>query len=146
MCEHFYRKPRLKIVKILLIGLTYGNKRDIIKWKIGVWKGARGMRTTGRGNIGRFWAFAAAMTLLAVVLFSAFFLAVEASHDCTGEDCPICACVRLCEKTLRSGDLGGYTARSAAIVPPPLLLFAVLSAGALFSHLTPVSGKMRLNN
>ena len=133
-------------MKILLIGLTYGNKRDIIKWKIGVWKGARGMRTTGRGNIGRFWAFAAAMTLLAVVLFSAFFLAVEASHDCTGEDCPICACVRLCEKTLRSGDLGGYTARSAAIVPPPLLLFAVLSAGALFSHLTPVSGKMRLNN
>ncbi|MBR4204500.1 MAG: hypothetical protein IKQ92_03390 [Clostridia bacterium] len=105
------------------------------------------MRTTGRGNIGRFWAFAAAMTLLAVVLFSAFFLAVEANHDCTGEDCPICACVLLCEKTLRSGGLDGeYSARSAAIVPPLVLLFAVLSVGALFSRETPVSGKMRLNN
>ena len=36
-----------------------------------------------------------------VIIFSVTFIAVEAEHDCTGEDCPICFNVSLCAGTLR---------------------------------------------
>ena len=44
-------------------------------------------------------------TILAVLLivffvFSIFFIAHEADHDCTGENCPICEQIVICEKTL----------------------------------------------
>ena len=32
-----------------------------------------------------------ALMMLVVVLFSFFYIAVEAGHDCRGENCPICA-------------------------------------------------------
>ena len=31
--------------------------------------------------------------MLAFVLFSAFYIAAEAEHDCEGEGCPICVCI-----------------------------------------------------
>ena len=42
----------------------------------------------------------AAVTAL-VMLFSFLYIVAEASHDCDGNDCPICACISQCANTLR---------------------------------------------
>ena len=39
-----------------------------------------------------------------MLLFSVLYIALEADHDCCGEDCAICAQLRACEDLLR--DLG----------------------------------------
>ena len=36
-----------------------------------------------------------------VAFFSLLFIAKEAHHDCTGEDCPVCACIHQAEQTLK---------------------------------------------
>lgn len=43
-----------------------------------------------------------AIAVLFVMLFSACYIAAESDHDCTGEDCPICWQISLCESTLKS--------------------------------------------
>ncbi len=42
-----------------------------------------------------------AAVLLVGMLFSAAFIAEESLHDCTGEDCPICRTIALCEDFVR---------------------------------------------
>ena len=83
--------------------------------------------------------------LLILVLFSAFYIAAEADHDCCGEDCPICACIRQCEHTLHGA--GAKAAAHGFVLLPVLIV--LLAAGpfpAAFPQETPVSGKVRLNN
>ena len=102
------------------------------------------MRNAEKIGIKRLFAGAVCLTVLAALLFSAFFIAMEAGHDCTGGDCPICELILLCESTLRK--LGG-----AAV----LTAFAVLFIITLFTAFLPVftvcsgtlfSRKVRLNN
>ncbi len=58
----------------------------------------------------RGWSFPKCFKLIAAilcglvvfaVLFSAVFIAKEADHDCSGEDCPVCACLQMCEQFLQ---------------------------------------------
>ena len=85
------------------------------------------------------------LMMLAVVLLAAFFIAVEAGHDCSGEDCPICLCMEQCENTLRN--MGDGLASFA--VTAFFCFFAVLTA-ELFSPeitgITLVSQKIRMND
>ena len=37
-----------------------------------------------------------------MLLFSVLFIALEADHDCCGEDCAICAQIQACEDLLRN--------------------------------------------
>ena len=67
------------------------------------------------------------LMLLVFVLFSAFCIAAEADHDCCGEDCPICACIQMCENTLR-GNKSGTAVQVSVLIP---VLFALLPAAAL---------------
>lgn len=48
--------------------------------------------------------FAAVLALLLalVMLFSVLYIALEADHDCCGEDCAICAQLRACQDLLRN--------------------------------------------
>ena len=88
---------------------------------------------------------AASIMLLVIMLFSSFYIAVEADHDCTGEDCPICACIQQCENNLRGiGD--GSAAQSSAVIPVLLILFISALFVAEFSQETLVSRKVRQNN
>ena len=50
----------------------------------------------------RIAALLLAVTILVIMLYSAFFVAVEADHDCVGEGCPICYQVDACQNTLKS--------------------------------------------
>lgn len=83
--------------------------------------------------------------ILAVVLFSAFFLAVEADHDCEGEDCPICSVMHLCEENLHRL---GSAAFSPVLIVLPALAFFIISLFSAFdiTQETLVSKKIRLNN
>ena len=48
-----------------------------------------------------------AAVLAAVMLSSAVYIAVEANHNCSGEDCAICHQLQVCENLLKSIGLAG---------------------------------------
>ena len=81
--------------------------------------------------------------MLVIVLISAAYITAEADHDCCGDDCPICECIRQCENTLRG--LGGRPSAQSAAVAPIIILTAVFIVAAV-SKSTLVSKKVRLNN
>lgn len=83
--------------------------------------------------------------MLVIVLFSAFYIAAEANHDCTGEDCPICACIQQCENTLRGvGD--GTATELSAVIPVFVILFFAAYFVAELPQETLITRKVRLNN
>lgn len=53
-------------------------------------------------NQKRGFALILAFVLCLTMLFSATFIVTEADHDCTGEDCPICYQISICENTLKT--------------------------------------------
>ena len=57
-----------------------------------------------------------AAVLAAVMLSSAVYIAVEANHNCSGEDCAICHQLQVCENLLKSIGLAGAAAVFAAAV------------------------------
>ena len=86
-----------------------------------------------------------AVMMLIVVLFSSFYIASHADHECTGEDCPICACIQQCENNIRG--IGSGVATISAVIIPVFIAFQFISYGvSLFRLSTPVSAKVRLNN
>ncbi len=86
-----------------------------------------------------------AIMVLFVMLFSSSFIAGHVHHHCTGEDCPICACLQQCESILRSFG-NGIAAFVAAVLP--LLVFSASESlpGISFTWDTPVSRKVRIND
>ncbi|MBQ3356791.1 MAG: hypothetical protein IJG45_06725 [Oscillospiraceae bacterium] len=42
-----------------------------------------------------------AVFVLVAVMTSLFIMAHEVDHDCTGEDCPVCAVIALCRNALK---------------------------------------------
>ena len=50
----------------------------------------------------RIAALLLAVTILVIMLYSAFFVAAEADHDCVGEGCPICYQIDACQNTPKS--------------------------------------------
>ena len=86
----------------------------------------------------------AAMTVF-VMLFSHFFVAQEAEHDCIGAHCPICEQMAACENTLKQ--LSNATAGAAVIF---FIVFAsavlVLFSDGEKQLDTPVSLKVKLLN
>ena len=55
-----------------------------------------------------------AAVLAVVMLFSAVYIAVEADHDCSGEDCAICRQISICENLLKTLGLAGAAAAISA--------------------------------
>ena len=86
-----------------------------------------------------------ALIMLVVVLFSAFYISAEADHDCSGENCPICACIQQCENTLNQVG-GGAVGQTVIILPAIILLAAFFSSSRIFCQDTLITGKVRLNN
>lgn len=84
------------------------------------------------------------LAMLLLVLVSVSFLAAEADHDCAGEDCAVCACIRQCVETLRQ--LGSIAALAALLLPVLLFVFPAPILSAALRAGTPVSFRVRLNN
>ncbi len=87
--------------------------------------------------VGFFW--------LSAMVFSAFYLATETRHDCSGEDCIICSCVQVCEKIIRQA--GGNVAAEIVFVLALSVFFwgALLYKDVVFK-MTLVTQKVRLND
>ena len=98
-----------------------------------------------RERLRRSAAFLLAAGTLAAVICSLLFLVREIDHDCTGEDCPVCAVMQLCEGGLRTLSASGAGHMSAAgyFCAFPVLLLILF----FFVHRpTLISYKVRLNN
>ena len=79
-------------------------------------------------------------------LLSLFFIAKEAHHDCTGEDCPVCACIHRAEQTLKQ--IGTGSSETAGAFAPSVsagcgISFAFLCLRLSFPF---ISQKVRMNN
>ena len=87
----------------------------------------------------------AAVVLAVVMLSSAVYIAVEADHDCSGEDCAICHQLQVCENLLKSIGLAGAAAVFAAAVRYALCRI-ISSCAELVRTFTLVSLKVKLSD
>ena len=92
-------------------------------------------------------AWAAALLIVVLVSLSSLFIVTHAEHDCKGEDCAVCAELKVCEAAVRS--LGKAVAVAAASV----FLWKLTESLCLFYRtellndpVSLVSLKIRLNN
>ena len=93
----------------------------------------------------RFMVRLLAVVLAVVMLSSAVYLAVEADHDCSGEDCAICHQIGVCESLLKSLGLAG----AAAVITVAFtytMCRAILPCTEMIGTLTLVSLKVKLSN
>ncbi len=90
---------------------------------------------------------AAVLALLAalIMLFSVLFIAIEAGHDCCGDDCAICAQMRACEDLLRNLLPAAALLLSACCFRAPVDAFAG-SECRFFYPLTLIALKVKLSD
>ena len=87
----------------------------------------------------------AAVIVLCFAVFSAFFIAAESDHDCTGHDCHICCQLSVCQSFLKNLCCAGKVA--AFTVALIYILCSVSARGTdICAALTPVSMKVKLSN
>lgn len=85
------------------------------------------------------------IVLLFITFASLFYIAKEENHQCTGDDCPVCACIHQAEQNLKN--LGTGLTVEFCVIFKALLEGVIICAYAkelLFTSL--VSQKVRLNN
>lgn len=103
------------------------------------------MRNSYVSKATRIAAGVMALALLLIVLFSSLYIVAEADHECSGEACHICACIRQCEGALRRIGSAVTTQRTAVFLFA-VSLFAAITVAAVVWQKTPISAKVRLND
>ena len=93
----------------------------------------------------RFMTRLLAAVLAVVLLSSAIYLAVEANHDCSGDDCAICRQISICENLLKSLGIAGAAAAITAVLTYTVCR-AILPCTETIGTLTLVSLKVKLSN
>ena len=86
-----------------------------------------------------------AAVLAVVMLSSAVYIAVEANHNCSGEDCAICHQLQVCENLLKSIGLAGAAAAITAAFTYTMCR-AILPCAEMNGTLTLVALKVKLSN
>lgn len=86
-----------------------------------------------------------AAVLAVVMLSSAIYIAVEANHDCSGDDCAICRQISICENLLKSLGLAGAAAAITAAFTYTMCR-AILPCAETIGTLTLVALKVKLSN
>ena len=86
-----------------------------------------------------------AAVLAVVMLFSDVYIAVEADHDCSGDDCAICHQIGVCENLLKSLGLAGAAAAITAAFTYTMCR-AILPCAETIGTLTLVALKVKLSN
>ena len=93
----------------------------------------------------RFMTRLLAAVLAVVMLSSAIYIAVEANHDCSGDDCAICRQISICENLLKSLGLAGAAAAITAAFTYTVCR-AILPCAEMIGTLTLVALKVKLSN
>ncbi|KSV59207.1 hypothetical protein [Acetivibrio ethanolgignens] len=91
----------------------------------------------------RFFCILLATTVVFVLLLSVACIAVEADHDCQGEDCPICQQISICENILKNLALAGSATAFGAVLLY-ILYKAIQSYTENLQKITLVSLKVEL--
>lgn len=86
-----------------------------------------------------------AAVLAVVMLSSAVYIAVEADHDCSGDNCAICRQISICENLLKSLGLAGAAAAITAAFTYTVCR-AILPCAEMTGTLTLVALKVKLSN
>ena len=85
-----------------------------------------------------------ALLLLASLCLSAFFLHADFDHDCSGEDCPVCAVIQIARTNFQNlNSAPQISIQNERISFVALSLFAV---NAILVSKTPITEKTKLNN
>lgn len=66
-------------------------------------------------------SLAVAVAFFVAVQFSLIFVSAEAMHDCTGNECPVCEMIAVCEDVLKTA------AHAIAIIAIAIISIAVIS-------------------
>lgn len=82
---------------------------------------------------------------IAFLLMASAFIALEAGHDCAGEDCAVCLQVARMHALLSHSTLLGMAIAGSFVLLLSGAVRSVRTAGPVFS-LSPVSLKVRMNN
>lgn len=90
-------------------------------------------------------ACAFAAILLLSVLFSVCYIALEAEHDCSGDECPVCFFLALCEQNIREYRFAVLLLALFFLITPAMPLIHQ-NGIQCFRMDTPVSLKVQLNN
>ena len=90
-------------------------------------------------------AVIACVLFVFVTLASLFYIAKEENHQCTGEDCPICACIRQAKQIVKNvGTAVNYSVTAGLIF---VQRSGILATGCLcVLCITLVSQKVRLDS
>ena len=83
--------------------------------------------------------------LFLLMAFSAFYIAEESVHECSGEECPICECLQICEGILYETQGARLIIISALIAYTFICSIGTVN-GRLFSFDTLVSEKVRMDS
>lgn len=86
-----------------------------------------------------------AIIVLVVMLSSAAYIAAEADHDCTGEHCPICQQISICENALKQFSLAAVALAIIAGLASICCLLAPMAIRAE-EHATLITLKVKLSN
>ncbi|MCR4703579.1 MAG: hypothetical protein K5665_07960 [Saccharofermentans sp.] len=86
-----------------------------------------------------------AIVMLSAFLLAGIFIAIEAEHDCEGEDCYICECLEQCHALLNRA-VSAPASCKAAVFSVALLITSCFHILRVFRRETPVSIKVRLND
>ncbi|RKM59206.1 AraC family transcriptional regulator [Butyrivibrio sp. CB08] len=103
------------------------------------------MGHNAENKLNRLLAGIMAIMVLFVVLFASFFVVSHTHHDCSGEDCPVCATIHQCENLL-NGAGGSFLHIAAGVLPVVLVIGSVIISFCAVILGTPVSTKVRMNN
>lgn len=93
----------------------------------------------------RMISFIVCFLFLFITFASLFYIVKEVKHNCTGEDCPICANIHQAEQNLRnlgSGLTAGFAIR---LIPVFIVALAGIQFVLVFCK-SLVSQKVRLND
>ena len=86
-----------------------------------------------------------AALLAVVMLFSVFYIALEADHDCHGEDCAVCAVLSACERVLHR--LLGIGAAAVFMLAAAAVVYrAADGRGTASAHSTLITLKVKLSD
>jgi hypothetical protein len=96
---------------------------------------------------GESWETALLLCVLASVLLASSFAALLADHDCSGEDCGVCANISFLSDIMRRISPGGAPlASAAALIPPEAHMPFPLDLSPFNGTLSPVETRVRLND
>jgi len=96
-------------------------------------------------GFGKVFAGIIGIMMFFVILVSACYIAAEACHVCCEDDCPICACIQICENMLQKTGYGIVFSAQVVLAVVFLCLFTRVFVSDTLRE-TPVSKKVRLNN